>query len=102
MYCTSEHWSYNYFHNILRLFDALPNVPFTTSEMMRDYYFETRYVRISARVVKRFQSFNLRKLGNTRKVSKPHRMIAQHPAPPAKIKTLQTLARNSWKTETNP
>ena len=27
-----------YFHNILRLFDVLPNVPFTTSETMHDYY----------------------------------------------------------------
>ena len=31
-------WSYNHFHNILRLFDSLPNLPFTTSETMRDYY----------------------------------------------------------------
>ena len=30
--------SYNYFHNILRLFDVLPNFPFTTSETMGDYY----------------------------------------------------------------
>ena len=29
---------YNYFHNILRLFDVLPNFPSTTSETMRDYY----------------------------------------------------------------
>ena len=29
---------YNQFHNILRLFDVLPNFPFTTSEMMGDYY----------------------------------------------------------------
>ena len=29
---------YNHFHNILRLFDVLPNFPFTTSETMRNYY----------------------------------------------------------------
>ena len=29
---------YNHFHNILRLFDVLPNFPFTTSEAMGDYY----------------------------------------------------------------
>ena len=29
---------YNHFYNILRLFDVLPNFPFTTSEMMHDYY----------------------------------------------------------------
>ena len=27
---------YNHFHNILRLFDVLPNFPVTTSETMRD------------------------------------------------------------------
>ena len=30
--------AYNQFHNILRLFDVLPNFRFTTSEMMCDYY----------------------------------------------------------------
>ena len=29
---------YNQFHNILRLFDVLPNFPFITSEKMGDYY----------------------------------------------------------------
>ena len=29
---------YNHFHNILRLFDVLPNFPFTTNETMCDYY----------------------------------------------------------------
>ena len=28
----------NLFHNILRLFDVLPNFPFTTSETMANYY----------------------------------------------------------------
>ena len=28
----------NHFHNILRLFHALPNFPLTTGETMRDYY----------------------------------------------------------------
>ena len=27
----------NYGHNILRIFDVLPNFPFTTSETKRDY-----------------------------------------------------------------
>ena len=30
--------NYNHFHNILRLFDVLPNFLFTTSETMHDYY----------------------------------------------------------------
>ena len=29
---------YNFFHNILRLFDVLINFPFTSSEKIRDYY----------------------------------------------------------------
>ena len=33
-----RHSTYNDFHNILRLFDVLPNVSFTTSETMRNYY----------------------------------------------------------------
>ena len=31
-------YSYNHLHNFLRLFDVLPNFPFTTSEAMCDYY----------------------------------------------------------------
>ena len=30
--------TYNHFHNVLRLFDVLPNFPFTASKTMRDYY----------------------------------------------------------------
>ena len=30
--------THNQFHNILRLFDVLPNFPFATSETMEDYY----------------------------------------------------------------
>ena len=30
--------NYNHFHNILRLFDVLPNFPVTKSEKMGDYY----------------------------------------------------------------
>ena len=40
----------NNFHNILRLFDVLPNFPFTTSETMRDYCLETWYIRAVLRV----------------------------------------------------
>ena len=31
-------YDYNQFHNILRLFDVLPNFLFTTSKTMCDYY----------------------------------------------------------------
>ena len=35
--CRGVTTSYNQFHNILRLFDALPNFPFTTSETIGNY-----------------------------------------------------------------
>ena len=31
-------YDYNHFHNILRLFDVLPNLTYTTSKTMGDYY----------------------------------------------------------------
>ena len=31
-------YTYNYFRNILRLFDVLPNIVFIINETMRDYY----------------------------------------------------------------
>ena len=34
----TESFNFCEVHNILRLFDILPNYPFTTSEMMRDYF----------------------------------------------------------------
>ena len=33
-----ENFGDSHFHNVLRLFDVLPNYPFTTSETMLDYY----------------------------------------------------------------
>ena len=33
-----ENFADNHFHDILRLFDVLPNFPFITSETMADYY----------------------------------------------------------------
>ena len=35
---TKQNFAYNHFHNILRLFDVLPNFPFTPNETMCDYY----------------------------------------------------------------
>ena len=33
----NQAYVYNYGHNILRIFDVLPNFPFTTSEPRPDY-----------------------------------------------------------------
>ena len=38
---TKENLADNHFHNILRLFDVLPNFSFTKSEIMCDYYLKT-------------------------------------------------------------
>ena len=70
--------AYNHFH-ILRLFDVLQNVPFNTSETMRDYL-QTWYIRVASRVAKQFKTQDPRKLGNIRKVSKLHTMIPQYAA----------------------
>ena len=64
------------FSYILRFFDDLPHFLFTTSDTMHNYYLETR---VASRVAKRLKIQDLRKLGNIRKVSKPHRMITQCP-----------------------
>ena len=63
---SSDVTDYNHFHNILRLF-VLPSFSFTTNETMHDYDLQTWYIRVAKR---------LRKLGNIRKVSELHRMIA--------------------------
>ena len=46
--------SYNYFHNILKLFDVLTNFPFIISQTMRDYYFQTQPSAHSPRQNKTF------------------------------------------------
>ena len=35
---TKDSFADNQFHNILRLFDTLPNFPFAASETMSNYY----------------------------------------------------------------
>ena len=70
--CISSYYTYNHFHNTLRLFDVLPNFHFTRSETVRDYYLQTEYIRVPEGL----KTWNLRKLENIRKVSKLHIMIA--------------------------
>ena len=48
--------SYNLFHNVFRLFDVLQNIPFTTSETMRDYSLQTWYIEFTSRVAERLNS----------------------------------------------
>ena len=79
----------NQFHNILRLFDVLANFVFTTSETVGHYYLETQFVRVASRVAERLKTQDLRKLGNIRKLSKLHGMIAQYPGSLPKWKFCQ-------------
>ena len=51
-----ENFADNHFYNTLRLFDVLPNFPFTTSETMGDYYFQTWYIRVASRVAERLKT----------------------------------------------
>ena len=60
----------NQFHNILRLSDVLPNVPFTTSETMCSTYKHGKY---------ELPHELPNDLRNIRKLSKLHTMIAQRP-----------------------
>ena len=58
----------------MRLFDVLPNFNFTPSEPMGDYYISKSYIGVASRVAERLNTWELKKLGNIRKVSKLHRM----------------------------
>ena len=68
--------NYNHGHNILRLFGILPNFTFTTSKTKRDYYQQTCYIQAASGVAQRHKNEDLRKIGNTRNISKPQRLIA--------------------------
>ena len=63
--------SYNQFHNILRLFDVLPNFPFSTSETMCDYTHKHGIYELSQELPNDLR-LRIRKLGNIRKLSKSH------------------------------
>ena len=71
-----ENFADNQFYNILRLFDVLPNSPFTPDETTCDYYLSTWYIRVASGVANGFKTDGLGKLGNIKKLSKLHRMIA--------------------------
>ena len=45
----------NQFYNILRLFDVLPNSPFTPNETTCDYYLKTWYIEAASRVKKQLR-----------------------------------------------
>ena len=64
---------------------------------MRDYYLQTWYIGVASRVPERVKTYDPRKLGNIRKVSKPQKMIAQCPFPPPKSKFRQYYQKSREK-----
>ena len=91
----------NQFHNILRLFDVLPNFSFTKSETICDYYLFTWYIRVASQVAERVRSYDLRKFGNIRKASKLHRMIAPGAQFSCQYESFVNTRRKLLKKETN-
>ena len=60
----------------MKLFDVLPNFPFTRRETISNFYLETWYIRVTSQAAKRLKAYDLSKLGNITKLSKDQRMIA--------------------------
>ena len=61
---SKEKFAGNQFHNILRLFDVLPNFPFNTREKINDYCLQTWYIRVTSRVAEQLKTWYHRKLEN--------------------------------------
>ena len=57
----------NQFHNIVRLFDVLPNFPFSTSETMGDYYLQAWYIQVASRVSEQGKTLDLQNYGKSGK-----------------------------------
>ena len=90
---------YNQFHNILRLFDVLPNFRFTTSETMHDYYLSTLYIQVVSRVAEPLKTKEIRKY---QEIVYTPQNDSPAPSAPTKIEALPILAENPRKTEIKP
>ena len=53
---SKKNFADNAFRYILRLFDVLPNLTFTKSETMSDYYLKSWYLRVASRVAERLKT----------------------------------------------
>ena len=49
-------FKHNHFHNILKLFNVLPNFPLITSETMSDYYLQTWCLRVASGVTEQLKT----------------------------------------------
>ena len=70
-----DYQSYNHFHSILRLFDALTNFPLTQVKRFAIIIYKHGIYELPHELPNDFR-VRKGKLGNIRKVSKPDRMIA--------------------------
>ena len=59
-------------------------------------------MQVASRIAERLKTYDPRKLESTIKVSKPHRMIAQSPAPPPKFKPRQYYQKSPEIQQLNP
>ena len=53
---SKENFAGSQFQNILRLFDVLPNFPFTKIEATDDYYLLTWYIRVASEVAEQLKT----------------------------------------------
>ena len=49
----------NQLHNILRLFDVLPNFPFTTIETIPDFYSQIWYIQVFSQFAERLKTYDI-------------------------------------------
>ena len=91
----------NHFHDILRLFGCFNKFSFHHKWNDARLLLINMIYELSHDLPNNL-SHNLRKLGNIRKASKPHRMIAQYPLPPLKWKVLSILAKKVRKITIKP
>ena len=61
-------FSDNHGHNILDLYNILVQIRFTTSKMKFDIQVSKLGIRVAPRVIKRLKTWDLKKLGNIRKI----------------------------------
>ena len=88
---------YNHFHNILGLFDVLPNFPFTTSETMRDYYLSPRHFRrwggLGAHTRKKKKDLGSQEIRKKQESIQTSQNDSLLPSLPAKMKNFLILAK---------
>ena len=68
---------YNPGHNILKLYNTLVQIRFTTSKTKLDIQYKKLGIRVASRVTERLKTQDLRKLGNIRKMSNSGDHLAQ-------------------------